>query len=106
MSTLLYLDSSALVKLGKAEAETGTLQGRIAACDIVTSEIAEVELRRALHAVPDTEVADTILRGVLLQALDPQLRRVAVGRCRRARAPHLPRAASAAPLCRCCPWLR
>jgi hypothetical protein len=75
---LLYLDSSALVKLVLPEAESGALIGSLAAWPArVTSELATVEVLRAARRVSvDPAVAqraEEVLAGVHLLKIDPDI---------------------------------
>jgi predicted nucleic acid-binding protein len=47
--TLFYLDSSALVKLVRAEPETDALRAFLADADLLSSELALTEVPRAIH---------------------------------------------------------
>lgn len=47
--TLFYLDSSALVKLVRAEPETDALRAFLANADLLSSELALTEVPRAIH---------------------------------------------------------
>jgi predicted nucleic acid-binding protein len=71
---LLYLDSSALVKLVLPEAETGALVATVAAWTCVTSELAGVEVvRAARRASGDPEVerrAEEVMAGLSLLKID------------------------------------
>ena len=46
---LFYLDASALVKLVRAESETGALRTFLANADLISSELALTEVPRAIH---------------------------------------------------------
>jgi uncharacterized protein len=72
---LLYLDSSALVKLVLPEAETGPLLAALASWpQRITSELAVVEVHRAVRRATPSEAvyrrAQEILAGVHLLRLD------------------------------------
>lgn len=78
---VVYLDSSAIVKLVVAEKETAALQSYLRAAELVTSEIAEVEVPRA--ALLRTGRSESVTRAVAVLArlslvtLDDDLRRSA-----------------------------
>jgi len=57
---LAYLDTSALVKLLVAEAETAALTAALEGADLVTSALARVELRRAVARHPDPEAPSRV----------------------------------------------
>lgn len=78
--SLLYLDSSALVKLVRAEPETASLRAFVSGAAMVASELVLAEvpraLRRAANAGHDAHLdeligkASEVLDAVALQALD------------------------------------
>jgi predicted nucleic acid-binding protein len=75
---LLYLDSSALVKLVLPEAESAALLESLAAWPVrLTSEIAQVEVLRAVRrATTEPEVeerAEKVLAGLHLVKMDPDI---------------------------------
>lgn len=86
---MLYLDSSAVVKLVVRERETDELRAFIGGADLVSSEIAEVEVPRAAYLTTENAEtlahAEAILRRFSLVALDDELRHEAA----RARPPAL-----------------
>ena len=73
MTAVLYLDASALVKLGKKEAETEALRRSLRGSAFVfTSAISMVEVARAFRrAVPDEadDLTETVLARVDVHAL-------------------------------------
>ena len=77
---MIYVDSSALVKLAAEEAESGALigflQGRSGA--LVTSVVTSVEVRRAARRVGAAEAGERALRAVALVELTPETRDLAV----------------------------
>jgi len=77
---VIYVDSSALVKLAAEEAESGALigflQGRSGA--LVTSVVTSVEVRRAARRVGAAEAGERALRAVALVELTPETRDLAV----------------------------
>lgn len=85
----MYLDSSAIVKLVVAERETEALSAYIGSAELVTSDIAEVEVPRASFlqtgSVETLAHAYAVLRRFTLIALDDDLRDEAA----RARPPEL-----------------
>ncbi len=78
---ILYVDSSAIVKLVVREPETGALRAYLGGAQLVTSEIALTEVPRAAHLrTGATEVfdqAETVLRRFDLVALDEEIHRAA-----------------------------
>lgn len=78
---LLYLDASAIVKLVVRERETDELMRYIGGADLVSSEIAEVEVPRAVYLktgdVDSVTRAATTLRRLSMVVLDDELRRQA-----------------------------
>ena len=79
---LLYLDSSALVKLVIREQETPALQHLLGESGfMVSSALAEVEVRRAVRRITSEEgilrLAEQILAGVHLLSLDGPVLRAA-----------------------------
>lgn len=81
---VLYLDSSAVVKLVVRESETDALREYLDGAQLVTSEIALTEVPRASHlrtgAVRVFDQAETVLRRFDLVALDDELHHAAA-RC-------------------------
>ena len=79
MSELLYLDSSALVKLIVVECETPALAGELERwTQHVSSVIAEVEVHRAaLRSNQTADRADAVLQRLWLLALDDTRRELA-----------------------------
>lgn len=77
---MLYLDSSALVKLVAEEAESGALAGFVngRAGELVTSVVTSVEVRRAARRVGAAAAGDRALRTVALVELAPEIRDLAV----------------------------
>lgn len=79
---LLYLDSSALVKLVIREQETPALRNLLSESGfMVSSALAEVEVRRAVRRITSEEgilrLAEQILAGVHLLSLDGPVMRAA-----------------------------
>ena len=79
---LLYLDSSALVKLVIREQETPALRNLLSESGfMVSSALAEVEVRRAVRRITSEEgilrLAEQILAGVHLLSLDGSVMRAA-----------------------------
>lgn len=79
----MYLDSSAIVKLVVAERETAALQAYLRGSELVSSEIAEVEVPRAAflrtgRSESVARAADVLAR-LSLVTLDEDLRRSAAG---------------------------
>ena len=85
----VYLDASAIVKLVVREKETDDLIGYIGDADLVSSEIAEIEVPRAAYLrtgeAESIARAEAALRRFSLVVLDEELRREAA----RARPPDL-----------------
>jgi predicted nucleic acid-binding protein len=81
---ILYIDSSAIVKLVVREAESDALRSYLEGAELVTSEIALSEVPRAAHLrTGATEVfdqAETVLRRFDLVDLDEDLHRAAARR--------------------------
>ncbi len=75
----MYLDASAIVKLVVREKETDDLIGYLGDAEPVSSEIAEVEVLRAVYLKTGAEEsiarAEAVLRRFSLVALDDELRR-------------------------------
>jgi hypothetical protein len=91
-----YVDSSALVKLVVAETETPALVAHLAGVDVVTSEVAGVEVPRASYLkTGDRRVlarAERLLESAYLVRLEPVRRaaaRIAPGGLRSLDAIHL-----------------
>lgn len=75
---MLYMDASALVKLLLDESGTLELRERISSRHLVSCEVAQVEVARALaRRQPAADAAD-VMQAVYLYALDPMIRRDAV----------------------------
>jgi predicted nucleic acid-binding protein len=74
----VYLDASALVKLGRLEPETEALRDRIRGARVVTSALAEVEVHRALARSGLPDEAPRVLATVVLLEVDAQTRRAAI----------------------------
>lgn len=81
---MLYLDTSALMKLVRMERETTSLRAWLEARPdelLVTSGLTEVELPRALRRLKETEAIpralDLLETNMLILELDPDLRRAA-----------------------------
>lgn len=81
---VLYVDSSAIVKLVVREAESDALRGYLEGAQLVTSEIALTEVPRAAHLRTRTtdvfDHAETILRRFDLVEFDEELHRAAARR--------------------------
>lgn len=81
---VLYVDSSAIVKLVVRESESDTLRAYLAGAQLVTSEIALTEVPRAAHlrtgATDVFDQAETVLRRFDLVELDEELHRAAARR--------------------------
>lgn len=77
---MIYLDSSALVKLVAREAESDALVRFVAgrAGEFVTSVVTSVEVRRAARRVGAAEPGDRALRTLALVELAPEIRDRAV----------------------------
>ena len=79
VTRILYLDASAIVKLVVREAETETLVRHINGAALITSEISEVEVPRAvfLRTADETSVrhAEAVLGRFGLITVDDELRR-------------------------------
>ena len=82
---VVYLDSSAIVKLVVREHETAALRDYLVDAELVSSEIADVEVPRAAYLrtgrTESVSRADLLLRTFSLVPLDDELRRAA-GRAR------------------------
>ena len=78
---LVYLDSSAIVKLVVREKETDALEEYLGSAELVSSEIADVEVPRAAYLrtgkTESVTRADAVLRRFGLVPLDDELRRAA-----------------------------
>ena len=78
---LVYLDSSAIVKLVVREGETAALGAYLRGADLVSSEIADVEVPRAVYLrtgrSESVSRAEVVLRRLSLVPLDDELRRAA-----------------------------
>lgn len=80
---MLYLDTSALVKMVRPEPETAALRDWLDAQPdqlLATSALAEVELPRALHRIGETERlarAAELVEDLLLIEIDAHVRRAA-----------------------------
>ncbi len=78
---VVYLDSSAIVKLVVREAETDAVHRYVAEAEVVASEIVNVEVPRAAHlktgAPETTEHAEALLRRFYLVPIDDALYRAA-----------------------------
>ncbi|MGH3683018.1 MAG: type II toxin-antitoxin system VapC family toxin [Natronosporangium sp.] len=80
---MLYLDTSALMKIVRPEPETVALRDWLAAQPdqlLATSALAEVELPRALHRIGETERlsrAVELLEDLLIIEIDTYVRRAA-----------------------------
>lgn len=72
---MLYMDASALVKLGLDEPGTRELRERINGRHLVSCEIAHVEVARALARRQPPADAAHVLGSVYLYTLDPMIRR-------------------------------
>jgi predicted nucleic acid-binding protein len=76
-----YVDSSAIVKLVVREAETEALLGLLAGAQLISSELAAVEVPRAAHlktgATETIAHAESLVRHLFLVVLDDDLRRAA-----------------------------
>lgn len=86
-SRLLYVDSSAIVKLVVREAESDALRVYLEGAQLVTSEIALTEVPRAAHlrtgATDVFDHAEIVLRRFDLLELDEELHRAAARRAPR-----------------------
>jgi predicted nucleic acid-binding protein len=84
---VLYVDSSAIVKLVVREAESDALREFLQSAQLVTSEVALTEVPRAAHlhtdAVAALDHAETVLRRFDLVELDEELHRAAARRAPR-----------------------
>ena len=82
---MLYLDSSAIVKLIVREQETDALREHLRGAELVSSEMADVEVPRVAYLrtgrAESVSRADALLRTFSLVPLDDELRRAA-GRAR------------------------
>lgn len=78
---VVYLDSSAIVKLVVREKETEALREYLQGAELVSSEIADVEVPRAAYLrtgrSESVSRAESLLRGLSLVPLDDELRRSA-----------------------------
>lgn len=80
---VIYLDTSALVKVVRPEPETSHLRGwldRQAGALLVTSALSEVELPRALRRIDEEDRllrATELFEDLLIIEIDPELRRAA-----------------------------
>ena len=78
---VVYLDSSAIVKLVVRERETDALQEYLQDAELVSSEIADVEVPRAAYLrtgrAESVSRAESLLRRLSLVPLDDELRRSA-----------------------------
>lgn len=78
---VVYLDSSAIVKLVVREKETDALRAYLRDAELVSSEIADVEVPRAAYLrtgrSESVSRAESLLRGLSLVPLDDELRRSA-----------------------------
>ena len=78
---VVYLDSSAIVKLVVRERETDALEEYLGDAELVSSEIADVEVPRAAYLrtgkTESVTRADAVLRRLSLVPLDDELRRSA-----------------------------
>lgn len=78
---VLYLDSSAIVKLVVGESESDALRAFVDGAQLVTSEIALTEVPRAAHlrtgAAEALDLADAVLRRFDMIELDEELQRTA-----------------------------
>lgn len=86
---VVYVDSSAIVKLVVRERETDVLRDYLRGAELVSSEIAEIEVPRAAYLrtarAESVSRAEALLRRFSLVPLDDELRRAAA----RARPPGL-----------------
>jgi len=77
MSSVAYIDSSALLKLVSREEETSALEADLAHRDgLITSRLAALECRRAARRAPNKQVLHTveqILEAVYLLELTPAI---------------------------------
>ena len=77
-STALYLDASAIVKIVVSEGETEALVDYLGAADLVSSEVAEIEVPRAAYLrtadARSIQHAELVLRRFHLVSLDDELR--------------------------------
>jgi predicted nucleic acid-binding protein len=84
---VLYVDSSAIVKLVVRESESDALRDFLHSAQLVTSEVALTEVPRAAHlrtgAVAALDHAETVLRRFDLVELDEELHRAAARRAPR-----------------------
>jgi len=76
-SPAAYIDSSAIVKLVLAERESAALIGRVERSNLVSSEIAFVEVQRAIRLETDEsevlDLAEQRLSGIDLVLIDDEL---------------------------------
>ncbi len=74
---VLYLDASAIVKLVVRESETDALMGYVSETELITSEIATIEVPRAAHLKTGAEMvmghAEELLLRFYIVALDDAL---------------------------------
>lgn len=81
---IVYVDSSAIVKLVVREAESDALREHLGGAQLVTSEIALTEVPRAAHlrtSAPEVlDQAETVLRRFDLVELDEELHHAAARR--------------------------
>jgi predicted nucleic acid-binding protein len=78
---IVYLDASAIVKLVVRERETDALRSYLASAELISSEVATVEVARAAYLKTGDQqtlgYTEQILRRFFLVALDDGLRRIA-----------------------------
>ena len=81
VARIVYVDASAIVKLVVRERETDGLVAFLSRAELVSSEIAEVEVPRAAYlktgSTESIERAELVLRRFSLVPLDDDLRRAA-----------------------------